>query len=143
MNTIILPIVIGVVKDSEGNILLGKRHQPEILEIHGKWNLLGGRVEFGETPEEAVVREIKEESGLDIEVIRMLPKIFTRFRTKSDGTQLQILPISYECLVSGGVIHDPIPDPGVTELKFFHPSSLNLIELIEGEHHIIEFALTN
>jgi 8-oxo-dGTP pyrophosphatase MutT (NUDIX family) len=47
----ILPIVIGVVLNDDGQVLLGKRHQPEIPEIHGKWNLLGGRVEFGESPE--------------------------------------------------------------------------------------------
>ena len=36
-------------------------------DIHeGKWNGLGGKMESGETPEECVVREIKEESGLTI-----------------------------------------------------------------------------
>ena len=32
----------------------------------GKWNGLGGKFESGETPEECVIREVKEESGLDI-----------------------------------------------------------------------------
>ena len=36
-------------------------------DIHeGKWNGLGGKFEPGETPEECVIREVKEESGLDI-----------------------------------------------------------------------------
>ena len=36
-------------------------------DIHaGKWNGLGGKFEAGETPEECVIREVKEESGLDI-----------------------------------------------------------------------------
>jgi 8-oxo-dGTP diphosphatase len=36
-------------------------------DIHaGKWNGLGGKFESGETPEECVIREVKEESGLDI-----------------------------------------------------------------------------
>ena len=36
-------------------------------DIHeGKWNGLGGKMEPGETPEECVIRELKEESGLDI-----------------------------------------------------------------------------
>ena len=32
----------------------------------GKWNGLGGKLEAGETPEECVIREVKEESGLNI-----------------------------------------------------------------------------
>lgn len=141
MTGTILPIVIGVVRDLQGRVLLGRRYQPEIPEIHGKWNLLGGRVEFGESPEEALVREIKEESGLEVEVVRMLPQIFTRYRTKSDGTELQILPISYECNVVGGELSVMLDDPGVSELSFFDPESIATIELIENENHIIELAL--
>lgn len=139
--TQILPIVIGVVKNDQGEILLGRRYQPEIPDIHGKWNLLGGRIEFGESPEDTIIREIKEECGLDIEVIRMLPKVFTKFRTKSDGTQIQILPISFECLVVGGNLDKNVSDPGVSELKFFHHQSLPLQDLMTGEELIIQLAV--
>lgn len=41
-------------------------------DIHaGKWNGLGGKFEPGETPEECVIREIKEESGLEIHAPRL------------------------------------------------------------------------
>ena len=141
--SVILPIVIGVVRNHDGYILLGRRHQPEIPDIHNKWNLLGGRIEFGENPEETIVREIKEECGLDVEVVRMLPKIFTRFRTKSDGTQLHILPISYECTVVSGELDSEVSDPGVIELKLFAHDNLPLAELMPGEELIIQLALSN
>ena len=86
MDTVILPIVIGIVRDEAGKLLLGKRHEPETPFVHEKWNFLGGRIEFGESPEETLIREIKEEAGLDVEIIRMIPKVFTKFRTKADGT---------------------------------------------------------
>ena len=143
MSKIILPIVIAVVFDEKGRVLLGKRHQPEIPEIHGKWNLLGGRIEFGETPEEALIREVKEESGLTVKVNKILPQIFTRYRTKTDGTELQILPISYKCTVVGGVLHQTNLDPGVSELSFFDTNSFNSIELMENEDRIIELAVSN
>ena len=38
---------------------------------HGKWNGLGGKFEPGESPEECAVREIKEESGLNVKSIKM------------------------------------------------------------------------
>ena len=53
-----------------GSILLAKHHDLTIDEIY--WCLPGGGVEAGETPEEAVVRELKEETNLDIRVVRKL-----------------------------------------------------------------------
>ncbi len=50
----------------EGKTLMLHRIKKE-NDIHkGKWNGLGGKLENGETPEECVVREVKEESGLEI-----------------------------------------------------------------------------
>lgn len=138
METVLIPIVIGVIKDNQGRLLLGKRYEPETPFVHEKWNFLGGRVEFGETPEETLIREIKEESGLNIEIVRMIPKIFTKFRTQADGTKQHIVPITYECVVTGGLMHDQISDPRVSELRFFYPDEISRDELIDGEQAILE-----
>ena len=138
MDTVILPIVIGIVRDEAGKLLLGKRHEPETPFVHEKWNFLGGRIEFGESPEETLIREIKEEAGLDVEIIRMIPKVFTKFRTKADGTKMHVIPITYECMVTGGSMHDPVPDPRVSELRFIDPQEILPEDLIDGEHAILE-----
>jgi mutator protein MutT len=52
-------------------VLLIKRSQGLVMEP-GTWSRPGGRVEFGEKVEEAVRREIKEEIGIDVEVVRFL-----------------------------------------------------------------------
>lgn len=57
-----------VVRDEEGRILMVRQQHPE-REI---WLLPGGGIEDGETSEMAAVREVKEETGLDVEVDRML-----------------------------------------------------------------------
>ena len=52
-----------IVKD--GLFLLGLRG-PKARDQHNKWELLGGLVKFKETPEEAIVREVGEEAGIEI-----------------------------------------------------------------------------
>lgn len=56
-----IPAVGAVVFDPEGRLLLIQRGNPP---AQGQWSLPGGRVEAGESGEEAVVRELREETGL-------------------------------------------------------------------------------
>jgi ADP-ribose pyrophosphatase YjhB (NUDIX family) len=61
----LVPCVGAVVRDGAGRLLLIRRgHEPS----RGLWSLPGGRVEPGETLQAAVVREVREETGLDVRV---------------------------------------------------------------------------
>lgn len=59
--------VRGIIKNNDGNILIVKRH-PKSRTDPGMWELPGGKVEPGEFFTDALVREIKEETGLDCKV---------------------------------------------------------------------------
>ena len=59
--------VRGVIKNSDGEILIVKRH-PKSRTDPEMWELPGGKVEQGENFADALVREIKEETDLDVEV---------------------------------------------------------------------------
>jgi nucleoside triphosphatase len=61
------PTVGGLIVNKEGKILLTKSHK-----WFDKYTLPGGHIEVGETMKEAVAREVKEEVGLDVEVVEML-----------------------------------------------------------------------
>jgi len=65
-------------------------HDRKLLVIHhrklGKWLPLGGHIELDEEPEQAALREAKEESGLDVELIGERPP------TTSPGTRALIAP---------------------------------------------------
>ncbi|WP_062443051.1 NUDIX hydrolase [Herbidospora daliensis] len=54
-----------IIRDTEGRLLLIQRGHPP---SEGLWSLPGGRVEEGETDDDALRREIREETGLDIQV---------------------------------------------------------------------------
>ena len=65
-------------------------HQEKVLLVHhrklGKWLPIGGHIELDEDPEQAALREAKEESGFDVELIGERPP------TTEDGTRALISP---------------------------------------------------
>lgn len=61
---------------------------------HEIWDLPGGRIEFGETPQETLMREVKEEVGLDV-TIQDLKGVWWFYRTKSDNAQ--VICITWAC----------------------------------------------
>ncbi len=63
-----------VLVDGQGQVLITRR--PEGKPLAGLWEFPGGKVEPGETPEEALVRELKEELGIDVALPRLTPLTF-------------------------------------------------------------------
>ncbi|MBV9293830.1 MAG: NUDIX domain-containing protein, partial [Frankiales bacterium] len=61
-----------VVRDPDGRLLLVQRGRDP---GRGRWSLPGGRLERGETPAAAAVREVREETGLDVEVGELLATV--------------------------------------------------------------------
>ena len=67
----------GVMILREGKVLLGHRHDdPEkassLLNGAGKWTMPGGKLHFGETFEEGAIREVKEETGVDLKSMKII-----------------------------------------------------------------------
>jgi 8-oxo-dGTP diphosphatase len=53
---------------SDGVVLIKRKNEP----FEGRWALPGGFVDIGETVEEAAIREMKEETGLEVEIVRLV-----------------------------------------------------------------------
>lgn len=60
--------------DGNGKLLLHKRSKA-CRDEHGTWDAGGGQLEFGETPEEGVLREVLEEYGCKGEILRSIPAL--------------------------------------------------------------------
>ncbi|MFF8862514.1 MULTISPECIES: (deoxy)nucleoside triphosphate pyrophosphohydrolase [unclassified Streptomyces] len=64
-------VVVGAALLDDGRLLAARRSAP--AELAGRWELPGGKVEADERPEDALVRELREELGIDAEPVERVP----------------------------------------------------------------------
>ncbi|MDN3026518.1 (deoxy)nucleoside triphosphate pyrophosphohydrolase [Streptomyces sp. S.PB5] len=64
-------VVVGAALLNTGRLLAARRSAPP--ELSGRWELPGGKVEPGETPEAALVRELREELGVEVAAGERIP----------------------------------------------------------------------
>ncbi|MGZ3299290.1 MAG: 8-oxo-dGTP diphosphatase MutT [Asticcacaulis sp.] len=69
-----LLVVAAALIDGEGRVLIAKR--PPGKQLAGQWEFPGGKVEDGETPEAALIRELEEELGIVVKQACLAPFVF-------------------------------------------------------------------
>lgn len=109
-----LLVVAVAMIDADGRILLAQR--PPGKKLAGLWEFPGGKVNDGETPEAALVRELKEELGVDTAASCLAP--FTFASHSYDEFHL-LMPL-YVCRVWEG---DPAPQEG-QQLAWVRPAKM-------------------
>ena len=63
--------------DGQGRVLISQR--PEGKSLAGLWEFPGGKLEDGETPEHSLIRELKEELGINVDLCDLNPLTFSSF----------------------------------------------------------------
>jgi 8-oxo-dGTP diphosphatase len=128
----IVYVVAAALIDGEGRVLVAQR--PEGKSLAGLWEFPGGKIEPGETPEAALVRELAEELDIDVAAEALEPLTFV-----SHGyADFHLLMLLYVCRrwqgVPNGLQHQPLQWGTVAELETLPmpPADVPLLAALRG-----------
>jgi len=133
----ILVVAAGITKGD--NILLACREEPELLGGHLKWELPGGKVKFGETPEQALEREIYEELRLKIKPERLLPYLQTNIYEVS-GEKKHYAIICYQSSLIGPDDFS-LTDQISSKVAWFHKDEIDYEKTLAGTREFVDYLL--
>jgi 8-oxo-dGTP diphosphatase len=128
MTNIVLVVACALV-DVDGRVLICKR--PQGKSLAGLWEFPGGKVEAGETPEEALIREMDEELGISITQSCLAPFVFASHSYESFHLMMPL----YLCRRWSGVViareHEA--------LAWVKPSALSNYEMPPADAPLIAY----
>jgi 8-oxo-dGTP diphosphatase len=128
----------GVVCLRGDEVLLVRRGAPP---LENAWSLPGGRIEWGERAADAALRELKEETGCDADLVGLIDVVDALFTRRGDSTGAppwgHYVLIDYAARWTGG---EPKAGDDAREARFFAPAALAALHLWDETLRIIEAA---
>jgi 8-oxo-dGTP diphosphatase len=132
------PIVAaGIVCFRDADVLLVRRGKPPLLD---QWSLPGGRIEWGERARDAALREIKEETGVTVEIVGLVDVVDALLTTSADAPAKlwgHYVLIDFAARWLAG---EPQAGDDAAEARFFAPEDLNKLGLWSETLRVIEAA---
>lgn len=131
-------VFLGMILDQYGRVLLTKRKEKIVPEADQKWELPGGKLKFGETPQQTVERELLEETGCQIRAGELFPHAFVSVWKYPAYTQHTVI-FCLECeLLSTEKIGTL--DHHVAESEWYSPESIRSLPLQQGVTFFLSLA---
>jgi len=129
------PIVgVGALIFRRGLILMAQRGKEP---LKGFWSLPGGALELGESLDAGVRREVREETGLVVQPLKVF-EIFERIMRDAAGEpEYHYVLVDYLCRVSGGTLH---AGDDVCAVMWVEREALKQLQITEGTLAVIEKA---
>lgn len=124
---LLAPAVTAIVIDDEGRILLHRSSDD------GLWHTIGGVMDPGEEPADCCVREVREETGLEVVVERLVAVGATPVVRYANGDEMLYVGLTFLCRPIGGTAR--VADDESLEVRFFAPDALP--ELPPHQRHAI------
>ena len=122
-----------VILDAAGRGLLIRRGQAPAA---GEWSIPGGGVELGESVVEALRREVREETGLEIAVGEFL-EVYERVDRDADGVRFHFVVLDFRATVTGGALR---AGTDAAEVVFADPDDLDRYALADSVRRVISSA---
>jgi mutator protein MutT len=133
-------VVLGIIKNKKNEILLSLRNDPKFPGAHLKWDLIGGKNEIGESLEETIKREIKEETGLKVKVKDFLSKSICKNWDFPNYYQHTLL-FCYVCEPVGGKMQNK--EDKIIELKWVKRKDVFKFDLLFSAREYLELFYKN
>lgn len=129
------PLVgVGALIFQNGRILMAQRGKEP---LKGWWSLPGGALELGEELRDAVCREVREETGLEVRPVEMF-EVFERIlRDPAGAPEYHYVLIDYVCEVAGGALR---AGDDVCAVEWVAREALGGMQITEGTLAVIERA---
>jgi len=122
---------VGAIVFRGDGVLLIQRGKPP---AQGKWSIPGGAVRLGETLEDAVIRELREEVEMDVKPLGV-GKVVDRIYRDSEGkTAYHYVIIDYVCEAGAG---QPKAGSDAKDAGFFEIQKLDEMDMTEGTAEVI------
>jgi 8-oxo-dGTP diphosphatase len=122
-----IPVVCAVIEDGRGCVLVAQRPAHKHLAL--KWEFPGGKIEPGESPKAALIRELREELGCEAAIVRALP----RFTHDYGDIVIEMFPFVC-CLAPAG----PAPHPHEhLAVRWVKPGELTSLDLAAADLPVV------
>jgi 8-oxo-dGTP diphosphatase len=120
--------VVAAIIESNGNLLVCQRRRGSNFEM--MWEFPGGKRKSGETPEEALARELSEELGVDAQIGREIHRSVHRYAELGEPIEL----IFFKAKVDAGEVRNRVFE----QIQWRHPRTLPELDFLPADRELID-----